>query len=82
MLQGGPPDERIALGGTSQGNVYRAVRSTTPVASVPSGNRTTDFQLSYTITAADAALGKVNFRAVAASVLASSVVHFVRSPRV
>jgi PKD repeat protein len=32
---------------------------------VRSGNRTTDFQFSYTFTAGDAAMGKVNFRAVA-----------------
>ncbi len=29
--------DRIALGGTSQGGVYKAVRSTTPVAATPSG---------------------------------------------
>jgi hypothetical protein len=32
---------------------------------VRSGNRTTDFQFSYTFTTSDAAVGKVNFRAIA-----------------
>ena len=34
--------DRIALGGTSQGGVYTAVRSTTPVAATPSGATTSD----------------------------------------
>jgi Xaa-Pro aminopeptidase len=34
--------ERIALGGTSQGNVFKAVRSTKPVAAPAAGSRTTD----------------------------------------
>jgi hypothetical protein len=35
------------------------------VVPVRSGNRTTDFAFSYTFTAADKALGKVTFKAVA-----------------
>jgi Xaa-Pro aminopeptidase len=40
----GPADgiERIALGGTSQGNVYKAVRSTKPVEARPPGSRAPD----------------------------------------
>jgi len=34
--------ERLALGGTSQGNVFRAVRSTKPVAAPAAGSRTND----------------------------------------
>ncbi|MEO7361599.1 MAG: M24 family metallopeptidase [Gemmatimonadaceae bacterium] len=40
----GPKDgvERLALGGTSQGNLYKAVRSMKPVAAAPAGQKTTD----------------------------------------
>lgn len=40
----GPKDgvERLALGGTSQGNLYKAVRSTKPVAAAPAGQKTND----------------------------------------
>jgi Xaa-Pro aminopeptidase len=34
--------ERLALGGTSQGNVYKAVRSTKPVPAPAAGSRTTE----------------------------------------
>lgn len=34
--------EKLALGGTSQGNVYKAVRSMKPVAAPPAGGRTVD----------------------------------------
>ena len=34
--------ERLALGGTSQGNVFKAVRSTKPVAAPAAGSRTND----------------------------------------
>ncbi|MEO7997410.1 MAG: M24 family metallopeptidase [Gemmatimonadaceae bacterium] len=34
--------ERLALGGTSQGNLYKAVRSTKPVAAAPAGQVTND----------------------------------------
>ena len=34
--------ERLALGGTSQGNLYKAVRSTKPVAAAPAGQVTSD----------------------------------------
>lgn len=36
--------ERIALGGTSQGNVFKAVRSTKPVPAPAAGSRSTDRQ--------------------------------------
>ena len=40
----GPKDgiERLALGGTSQGNLYKAIRSTKPVAAAPAGQVTND----------------------------------------
>lgn len=34
--------ERLALGGTSQGNLYKAVRSTKPVPAVPPGQKTSE----------------------------------------
>jgi PKD repeat protein len=44
---------------------FRFIGSLEQFVPVRSGNRTTDFQFSYTFTADDAALGKVNFSATA-----------------
>jgi PKD repeat protein len=44
---------------------YQSVGSLTQSVPVRAANRTTDFNFSYTFTAADAQLGKVTFRAVA-----------------
>lgn len=53
---------------TASGFVYFA--SSTQAVPVRAGNRTTDFAFNYTFTSDDAALGKVNFKAIATIVSA------------